>query len=109
MGVPGYTRVGAHLVGGGSPQGGMGREHVVLGRLWEQRRGREEQLESGDSERAGLGGESVEVRFAKVMVMVEEVSPIGKNRLSGPWLPWSGLDRSRGSTQCLPPFSSGGD
>ena len=56
MGVPGYTRVGAHLVGGGSPQGEMGREHIELGRLWEQRRGREEQLESGDSERAGLAG-----------------------------------------------------
>ena len=33
----------------------MGREHAQLGRLWEQRRGREEQLESGDGERAGRG------------------------------------------------------
>lgn len=45
----------------------------------------------------------------QVMVMVEEVSPIGKDRLSGPQLPWSGLYRSRDSTQCVPPFSLGGD
>lgn len=35
----------------------------------------------------------MEVGCAKVMVMVEEVSPIGKDWLLGPWLPWSGLDR----------------
>lgn len=78
----------------------MGREHAQLGRLWEQRRGREEQLESDDSELLGGGLWRSDVQET---VTVEEVSLIGKDRLSGPRLPRSGLYWSGDSAQCILP------
>lgn len=68
--------------------------------------GREEQLESDDSELLGGGLWRSDVQET---VMVEEVSLIGKDRLSRPRLPWSGLYWSGDSAQVHPPFSSGGD